>query len=490
MKVCLACLLVLAQANPYEPTWINDPESEIDCTDASYICDEGTENSCEQWPYRICVDLCPTDTADECYQGCQPNDEVKAACMHKALFPILPNDLLLYVVLFLVAIAAGAAGIGGGGLNVPITMIIAQFDIKEAVPLSHSAVLGNAIAQIIMNCPQKHPNCEARPLIHYELAFLLLPAMLGGSSLGVVLGRVLPGTLLVILSMGLLLLAATKTAKKGCSVYKDCKAIQSGMKKKKEAPPAPAPTQQENPGAPSGGGDALETPLSRPPQDNSMRVPWKIIGMMVAFNLFVLLDAMLQSKDIFGTVRCHGVYWASLIGLYPFVIGALWLGIKGLRELAKFHEDRGDGQLEGDPDVSLGSAVRFASLTAVVGLLAGILGLGGGEFMVPLLLEFGLLPRVASATSGFLIAFSTSNDVIHYLIAGTLTPILGYAVACIVVANLGAFLGLILRDTAYMRANSYIVVFVLAGLLFTSMGLLMYRGLIIDAISFEFKHFC
>lgn len=199
---------------------------------------------------------------------------------------------------------------------------------------------------------------------------------------------------------------------------------------------------------------------------------------------------MLQSKDIFGTVRCHALYWVSLLGLYPFVLAALWLGIKGLQDLAKYHSDRNDGEIEGDPKVTVPMAIKFALMTSVVGLLAGILGLGGGEFMVPLLLEFGLMPRVASATSGFLIAFSTSNDVIHYLIAGTLTPILGYAVGCVIVANLGAFVGLILRDTKYMRENSYYVVFVLAGLLFTSMGLLLFRGLIMDKTSFSFGSFC
>merc|ERR1719265_2984157 len=72
--------------------------------------------------------------------------------------------------------------------------------------------------------PQPHPTVPQRPLIHYEMALLLLPAMLGGNSLGVVVGRVFPPTLLVILSLVLLVVAATKTAAKGRSAARQAKA--------------------------------------------------------------------------------------------------------------------------------------------------------------------------------------------------------------------------------------------------------------------------
>lgn len=201
-------------------------------------------------------------------------------------------------------------------------------------------------------------------------------------------------------------------------------------------------------------------------------------------------DALLQQKDIFGTVRCSPIYWTALLGLYPFVALALWASFRSLRDLARFHELRGEAPIEGDPIVTVRKGVGFACLTLLVGLLAGILGLGGGEFMVPLLLEFGLLPRVASATSGFLIVFSTSNNIIHYLIAGSLEPYLGYAIGCLLVANLGAFVGLMLRDTKYMRDNSYLVVFTLAALLYASCGLLVYQSLMEAAPTFEFGSFC
>merc|ERR1712232_1405706 len=132
--------------------------------------------------------------------------------------PAYGEDLAVYGAMFVIGVAAGATGIGGGGLNVPMLMLWSRFDIKEAVPLSHSAVMGNALAMLLINAPQRHPACPQRPLIHYELALLLLPAMLGGSSAGVIVGRACPPALLIVLSLCLLVFATAKTVKKGIHI--------------------------------------------------------------------------------------------------------------------------------------------------------------------------------------------------------------------------------------------------------------------------------
>merc|ERR1712137_1234400 len=67
---------------------------------------------------------------------------------------------------------------------------------------------------LFFNAPQRHPFCPARPLIHYELALVLMPAMLAGSNLGVLVNRICPATLLVSLALVLLLLTTLKTITK------------------------------------------------------------------------------------------------------------------------------------------------------------------------------------------------------------------------------------------------------------------------------------
>merc|ERR1711879_706584 len=108
---------------------------------------------------------------------------------------------------------------------------------------------------------------------------------------------------------------------------------------------------------------------------------------------------------------------------------------------------------------------------------------------VPLLLEFGLHPREAAATSGFLIFFNTSSNVIYYILAGTVDPFLGYAMVCCVVAALGSLLGLALGHTQFVRERSYLLIYLVACLLAGSGVLLAYRGFSYD-VDWTFHKFC
>ena len=57
--------------------------------------------------------------------------------------------------------------------------------------------------------------------------------------------------------------------------------------------------------------------------------------------------------------------------------------------------------------------VRYPSLCMFAGVAAGLLGIGGGMVKGPLLLEMGVLPQVASATSATMILFTASATTIQ-----------------------------------------------------------------------------
>ena len=132
-------------------------------------------------------------------------------CLHKSLCQgPHARDVVGAFVLFGAGVLAGASGIGGGGLNVPLAMLLFNFILEEAVPLSHVMVLGNAIAQNTINFRRKHPKAS-RPLIDFDVPLLLLPPLLGGNSIGILISRVLPVTGVKILAVLLLIFAGTKT---------------------------------------------------------------------------------------------------------------------------------------------------------------------------------------------------------------------------------------------------------------------------------------
>jgi len=54
-------------------------------------------------------------------------------------------------------------------------------------------------------------------------------------------------------------------------------------------------------------------------------------------------------------------------------------------------------------------------------MLAGLLGIGGGTILGPLLLEIGLHPVVSTATSNFLVLFTSSSTSIQFILLVNLT---------------------------------------------------------------------
>ncbi|MFS7933291.1 hypothetical protein Hanom_Chr04g00377991 [Helianthus anomalus] len=51
------------------------------------------------------------------------------------------------------------------------------------------------------------------------------------------------------------------------------------------------------------------------------------------------------------------------------------------------------------------------------GIIGGLLGSNGGFILVPLLLEIGVTPQVESATTTFVMMFSSSLSVVEFFFA-------------------------------------------------------------------------
>jgi uncharacterized membrane protein YfcA len=147
--------------------------------------------------------------------------ETQTKCEHKSLlYPLTWQDLLLSVFMFCSAALASGGGTGGGGLYVPILMIVGLFLPKEAIPLSKATAFGGAIANVIQLTKEKHPASPASPLIDYRVCAAMEPMTLLGSILGVLLNVALPNWLILVLLTLLLTLTAYLSFKKGIAVWK------------------------------------------------------------------------------------------------------------------------------------------------------------------------------------------------------------------------------------------------------------------------------
>lgn len=60
--------------------------------------------------------------------------------------------------------------------------------------------------------------------------------------------------------------------------------------------------------------------------------------------------------------------------------------------------------------------IKFPIYSFISGVMAGLLGIGGGLILGPLLLELGLHPVVSTATSNFLVLFTSSSTSIQFIL--------------------------------------------------------------------------
>jgi hypothetical protein len=108
------------------------------------------------------------------------------------------------------------------------------------------------------------------------------------------------------------------------------------------------------------------------------------------------------------------------------------------------------------------SKTRFyACFTFVAGVVAGLIGIGGGMVLGPLMLVMGIHPRVSSATTATMIVLTSSSVAILFVTAG-LVP-WQYAVCFFCVCFCGAVIGKTYIDAYVKRTGkASLLIFLLA----------------------------
>lgn len=99
---------------------------------------------------------------------------------HKDLFPLDATDIWGTVLVTLGLLVAASGGIGGGGILVPLFILIFEFKPKYAIPLSNFCILGSSITNMALNLAKRHPNVD-RPLVDWDLILVMEPLTMAGA---------------------------------------------------------------------------------------------------------------------------------------------------------------------------------------------------------------------------------------------------------------------------------------------------------------------
>ena len=123
------------------------------------------------------------------------------------MFPLSTYEIIGSVVFFLVIGIASAAGIGGGGITMPIIILFFGYSGISAVSMSNFNIFCAAVLRFIVNINQKHPEAD-KLSVDYDSVLIILPLSLFGTTIGVMVGQMLPPVAIVaMLTLVLLVMA-------------------------------------------------------------------------------------------------------------------------------------------------------------------------------------------------------------------------------------------------------------------------------------------
>jgi len=134
------------------------------------------------------------------------------------MIPSLASKEVLSVVLaFLTIFIATGAGVGGGGILVPLYTLVLGVG-RDAVPLSNATIFGASIVNMILYGKERHPLAQ-RPLVDWDLILAMEPMTILGALLGSYLNKIAPTWLTSVCLTTLLALTTNRMIRKAGKVY-------------------------------------------------------------------------------------------------------------------------------------------------------------------------------------------------------------------------------------------------------------------------------
>ena len=136
-------------------------------------------------------------------------------CKHKNLWPPTITEIGGIIVLIFISVLASASGIGGGGIIVPLNLILLKFEAKEAIALSNGIILCNGLTKSFIGLFRSHPTIPKRTIIDYNIILVLMPSILLGAFIGSIVGEMAPTIFQLALLLVILFFTVLKSLSSG-----------------------------------------------------------------------------------------------------------------------------------------------------------------------------------------------------------------------------------------------------------------------------------
>eukprot|EP00747_Dinoflagellata_sp_TGD_P099081 gnl/TRDRNA2_/TRDRNA2_167633_c2_seq7.p1 gnl/TRDRNA2_/TRDRNA2_167633_c2~~gnl/TRDRNA2_/TRDRNA2_167633_c2_seq7.p1 ORF type:complete len:561 (+),score=75.79 gnl/TRDRNA2_/TRDRNA2_167633_c2_seq7:118-1800(+) len=416
---------------------------------AGAICDPasprkacGTELVCRQGVCRHCRD------DDECpmLHRCETHFSTGSLCVpiEKKAWELAlerPSEFFCAILIFFASLMAAAAGTGGGGMFVPLFILLTSMKTETAVPTSQCMILCGSCVNLMLFIGQRHPLVWDEAKIDYDCVVLLAPMLCLGVTLGVLLHQMSPQWFL----LGLLCITL------GMALYR------TGKKAIKE-------WRTESASAPAGGQVATNpTEDNSPKEDYFQNVrelcgqnAWQIIA------IFIIWLALLACC-FHGLPICTPQY-AVFISVMSISLVALTLFFV-----------YGPCPCLTRKEATFTDIIQLPVVAFLAGGLGGLLGIGGGMIMSPVLVEVGMHSEAVQATTAVFVFISSSLATIQFLVLGM--HVWHYALMYSIITVFATLLGQFLCDVYVRKHKRYsLITMAITGVLLFSLIALIIVG--------------
>jgi len=360
-----------------------------------------------------------------------------------------PYHLLCTLLIFFSSVLSAAAGTGGGGMFVPLLVLFAALKAEAAVALSQCMIFCSSLCNLVLFVAQRHTTFIDQPKIDYDCIVLFEPMLCLGVTFGVLMHRMSPQWFILLLLCITLCIALWRTAAKG---LKQRAAETLLAEQAKYLAPSPRTVQRWDSREYAAAIAEIMSPKSL-----------QVIGIVCVWLLMFI-------GSFHGLSACtwqFGVFFAALAGLLILCTIITTRCIITRPEKTPKPLDWSDSTEDGMSGGILGiwtyPAVAFGG-----GALGGLLGLGGGVIMSPVLLEVGMHSESVQATTAVIVFLSSSLATIQFALIDQI--VWHYALWYSSVTILATFMGQTLCEVYVRRTGRYsLITLSIAGVLLFSL---------------------
>jgi len=323
-----------------------------------------------------------------------------------------PYELLCSILIFISSVLAAAAGLGGGGVFVPLLILFSGLAPSDAVPLSQVMILCGSLVNLTVFVGQRHPEHENQAKIDYNCVALFQPLLVAGVTLGVLINKMSPNWLIIFLLLVTLVIALWRSSLKAIAQYrKESRQVQSSQAESDERA-ARSESSLNN--------FFWLTNINFRPI-NAVVLTW--IGILLA-SLHQLNVCSVSYALYLGGVILAMVLITFLVSRYVINQPMESDPYDDPMSPQRTHRTQSEAEASGDipsqrepmspkPPTQSGGwqgsgTWLYASISFCAGLLGGLLGLGGGIILGPILLELGLHTEAVQATTALFVFISSS----------------------------------------------------------------------------------